>query len=555
MPVRDSQGSKRFFSLKWRVAILIIALLIMINGLFNYFSYNSLETQFGAQTSVAVEEYSRALLNQSRLRLIELGESIILTSYDDEGLDVSGSSLYRTLAQNWELFQIQWGVEAAVFLNNDKRILREWGEFNYDTRLERFVARIEASGTPETIVYCREQCRLYAGIPVLADAEGPATMLLATSLADFMIGFSERSYFDLALLRRSELTTTVTDQRMWTFRLAAVTNMAKTLDLFAQLPAAVPQADFFREGAALETSPGVHHYFYAIDLQDGSAPGQNYIVLVADVSQQREAIFSSLRESLFISLVGLLCTLSVLLIVLWQPMFRLNRLVEYYPLLVDKDYDAVRRRLSDHKRHIGWQDELDLLEDATEVLSSELELMDKDIQNYTEELESMALYDALTGLANRRLFSLKLGELIKSAKRSGEPFAVAFMDLDKFKPVNDNMGHEAGDSLLIEVANRLTAGIRATDTAARMGGDEFALLLTGVKNQQSASEVIGKLLNTISQPVQLDGGLAEVEASIGLVMAEGGNLDEEELMRCADKAMYVAKNSGGNRYNVYTRLH
>lgn len=551
----DSKGTKRFFSLKWRVAILIIALLIMVNGLFNYFSYKNLENQFGAQTSVAVEEYSRALLDQSRQRLIELGESIILTSDDVEEHDLSGGSLYRTLAQNWELFQISWGVEAAVFLSGERQILREWGDFNYDKRLERFVANIEASGSPETIVYCREQCRLYAGIPLLADEAGPSTMLLATSLADFMIGFARRSYFDLALLRKSELTNTVTDQRMWTFRLAAVTNMSKSLRLFEQLPAAVPQAEFFKHGAALETSPGVHHYFYAIDLQDGSAPGQNYIVLVADVSQQREAIFSSLRESLFISLIGLLCTLSMLLVVLWRPMFRLNRLVEYYPLLVNKDYEAVRQRLSDHKRHIGWQDELDLLEDATEVLSSELELMDKDIRNYTEELESMALYDSLTGLANRRLFSLRLGELIKGSKRSGEPFAVAFIDLDKFKPVNDSMGHEAGDALLIEVAHRLVNGIRATDTAARMGGDEFALLLTGIHSQESAAEVVQKLLQTISQPVQLDAGMAEVVASIGLVLAEGGNLDEEELMRCADKAMYVAKNSGGNRYSVYTRLH
>lgn len=555
MAIAESGNARRFVSLKWRVAILLVGLLILINGMFNFFSYNNLQQQFGAQTSVAVEEYSLALLNQSRLRLIELGESVVLTSFNDDELMLSSDSLYRTLNQNWELFQINWGVEAALFINEDKQLLREWGDFNYDTRLERFAQQITDSGEPETIVYCREQCRLYAGIPVLAEESGPVTMLLATSLADFIVGFSQRSDFDLALLRKSELSNTVADLQLFGFRLAAVTNMATTLPRLAQVSDAIDPRLFFRDGVAIETSPGVHHYFYAIDLQDGSAPGQNYIVLAADVTAQREAIFSSLRESLLISAIGLLCTLAVLLLVLWRPMFRLNRLVEYYPLLVGKDYDAVRRRINDHKRHVGWQDELDLLEDATEVLSNELELMDQDIRNYTDELESMALYDALTGLANRRLFSLKLGELIKSARRSGEPFAVAFIDLDKFKPVNDTLGHEAGDALLMEIAARLNAGIRETDTAARMGGDEFALLLTGVHSQQSATDVVEKLLGSISEPVSLDGGKANVEASIGLVLAEGTNLDEEELMRCADKAMYVAKNSGGNSYNVYTRLH
>lgn len=547
--------SKRFFSLKWRVAIMLVGLLIMINGMFNYFSYNNLEQQFGAQTSVAVEEYSRALLDQSRRRLIELGESIVMTSASDDKPESPGEVLYGTLALNWEMFQITWGAEAAVFLNKEKRILREWGDFDYDGRLERFVTRITDSGAPETIVYCREQCRLYAGIPLLAEADGPVTMLLATSLADFIVGFSQRSDFNLALLRKSELSNTVSDLRMWGFRLAAVTNMSNTLDWFARVPDTISQGRFFHDGAVIETSPDVYHYFYAIDLQDGSAPGQNYIVLAAEVTQQRQAIFASLRESLLISAIGLLCTLAALVLVLWRPMFRINRLVEYYPLLADKNYDAVRNRLNDHKRHIGWQDELDVLEDATEALSNELELMDQDIRNYTDELESMALYDALTGLANRRLFSLKLGELIKTARRTGEPFAVAFIDLDKFKPVNDELGHEAGDALLMEIASRLEQGIRETDTAARMGGDEFALLLTGVHGQQSATDVVEKLLKSISEPVMLDGGQAHVDASIGLVVAEGANLDEEELMRCADKAMYVAKNSGGNSYNVYTRLH
>ena len=158
--------------------------------------------------------------------------------------------------------------------------------------------------------------------------------------------------------------------------------------------------------------------------------------------------------------------------------------------------------------------------------------------------EQQSLHDALTGLPNRKYLLRRLDEAVSSPHR--EPFALCLLDLDRFKEVNDTLGHHVGDQLLVLVSQRLSAVLRPDDLVARLGGDEFALLLPGVTNSKAAAEVAHRVRHSMEEPFNLEGVLLELEASFGItVWPEHGDA-VEQLMRRADVAMYVAKESHGD---------
>jgi diguanylate cyclase (GGDEF)-like protein/PAS domain S-box-containing protein len=167
-----------------------------------------------------------------------------------------------------------------------------------------------------------------------------------------------------------------------------------------------------------------------------------------------------------------------------------------------------------------------------------------------EELTRQAFHDGLTGLANRALFRDRLEQALARSGRSGEPLCVLIVDLDGFKQVNDSLGHDVGDLLLRGVARRFGGLMRPSDTLARFGGDEFAVLLEGAQESQGAA-VADRLLDRLREPVAVAGRELTVRASVGLVAHAGGDGDSEELIRHADLAMYVAKQAGRNRHKVF----
>ena len=166
------------------------------------------------------------------------------------------------------------------------------------------------------------------------------------------------------------------------------------------------------------------------------------------------------------------------------------------------------------------------------------------------ELEQMALHDALTGLPNRNLFYDRLTLAAAQAERQDGRFSLLFVNLDNFKPINDSLGHEAGDIVLQTIADRLSAALRATDTAARTGGDEFAAILPGA--DETTAEHVGKrILDKLCKPITYENNECVVSASIGIAMYPKDSTDPEHLVRLADEAMYRSKDDGRNRYTFY----
>ncbi len=180
------------------------------------------------------------------------------------------------------------------------------------------------------------------------------------------------------------------------------------------------------------------------------------------------------------------------------------------------------------------------------------------VRDVTEKKKSEELiwqqanFDTLTGLPNRRMFYDRLEQEIKKSHRSGLPIALMLLDLDHFKEVNDTQGHAQGDVLLVEAARRIAECVRESDTVARLGGDEFTVILSEVGDTNSVERIAQKIIDRLAAPFQLLQETAYVSASVGITLYPNDARNIEALMKNADQAMYVAKNSGRNRFSYFT---
>ncbi len=181
---------------------------------------------------------------------------------------------------------------------------------------------------------------------------------------------------------------------------------------------------------------------------------------------------------------------------------------------------------------------------------SERRRIQQQLTEANRQLTELALYDHLTGLANRRLFNDHLSQFVARATRRDEKFALLYLDLDGFKPVNDSLGHAAGDQLLAEIASRLRACVRQGDVVARLGGDEFAVLLENMSDDEAIGANAANLLETIAKPVEIGATEARVSASIGVARHSPTLATPEAILKAADDAMYAAKRQGKNCYVI-----
>jgi len=167
------------------------------------------------------------------------------------------------------------------------------------------------------------------------------------------------------------------------------------------------------------------------------------------------------------------------------------------------------------------------------------------------ELQQLAHHDPLTQLPNRLLLADRLTQAIANAKRKKQQFAVCFLDLDGFKPVNDNYGHATGDQVLCNISQRLKNLVRGNDTVARIGGDEFVVLFNDIKSSEDCKSLTKKLLKKISLPIEIDKTIHQVTASVGVAIYPDNSENPDTLLNLSDKAMYEAKRLGKSRYNIF----
>ncbi len=217
----------------------------------------------------------------------------------------------------------------------------------------------------------------------------------------------------------------------------------------------------------------------------------------------------------------------------WQGEYRFRKADGSYAVVFDRGF-VVRDPFGTAVRMLG------AMVDITERKAAE------------EKLAQLAQYDALTGLPNRALFRDRLEQAVARARREKWCTALAFIDLDRFKEVNDSLGHAAGDALLCAVARRLRGCLREGDTVARLGGDEFTVILEDVKGAEDVQLLAGKIMAALGQPTPIEGREVPATASLGFALFPEDGEDADTLLRHADRAMYEAKDEGRSTFRRYS---
>lgn len=215
---------------------------------------------------------------------------------------------------------------------------------------------------------------------------------------------------------------------------------------------------------------------------------------------------------------------------------------------------AVQRFADEHpagELPVTRRDEIGVLARAFAHMQAQISRQLAELRQSREELEHLARHDTLTGLPNRALFADRMAQALAVARREQTRLALMFIDLDHFKPINDNLGHAVGDLVLKEIAERIRAVIRESDTAARIGGDEFVILLPQVQHDQDAVAVAEKVRQAINAPLHVDGHALGISASIGIALYPENGASLIELSKHADRAMYHVKEQGRDAVAIY----
>jgi diguanylate cyclase (GGDEF)-like protein/PAS domain S-box-containing protein len=215
---------------------------------------------------------------------------------------------------------------------------------------------------------------------------------------------------------------------------------------------------------------------------------------------------------------------------------------------------TARRETAEAVRRARDELEVRVLDRTAELAGANALLQGEIVERRQAEarVHHMAYHDSLTGLPNRALLSDRLDRAMLAVQRSERKLAVMFIDLDRFKTINDSLGHLTGDHLLKEVASRLCCAVRASDTVARLGGDEFVVLVPGIRATAECSQVAEKIIDALASPFPFEGRMLHITPSIGICIYPDHGADVETLMRHADAAMYHAKASGRNNYQFFT---
>ena len=214
---------------------------------------------------------------------------------------------------------------------------------------------------------------------------------------------------------------------------------------------------------------------------------------------------------------------------------------------------TARREAAEAIRRTRDELEVRVLERTAELAGANAQLQAEIVERRQAEarVHHMAYHDSLTGLPNRALLADRLDRAMLAVQRSERKLAVMFIDLDRFKTINDSLGHQTGDHLLKEVAGRLCRAVRASDTVARLGGDEFVVLVPGIRGPQESEQVAEKIIEVLAAPFPFEGRMLHITPSIGICIYPDDGADVATLMRHADAAMYHAKAAGRNNFQFF----
>ena len=558
---------------------LIIMLVFWITCSFGYWSWQSYQEEISKfeqqlkETEVRNYELFKTLIEKDPEQLISLAETLLSDIPSHVSNDDKLATHASQLKKRWEHYTFSWALTSASIFDNDKNLIIHLGDnaFLQSKHTEWMRALEDTSMQPVSHLHCEQQCLYHIGIPISGSGKQRkvGALFITASFADTLINLQKQTHTDIAIINRQandqhglslqaqpiepinvHNKDFMSDLYGWQANVISVPNREKNLPLLYKISQNYSLSDIDHiSGLTIENNHH-HHHIHIINI-DTANKNNIYLTLISDITEDVNAINKSLKDNIFYLFVSSALFFFTLIIFLWKPVRRIHRQAHIMALLGQGKYDSVRDQLPDRISSY-LNDELDMLEISTLSLSHQLESMQHQLQQRAEAMEKLAMYDSLTGLPNRHHFLKILSQAVKTPNTNEEKVILFYFDLDKFKRVNDSLGHHVGDELLIHVSQRLNKILRANEFLARIGGDEFVLVLTTSTTLEAAIDnTTQRLLESFQSPIELAHIELIITTSIGIAYTKPNKISPLDLVKNADLAMYRAKELGRNQHCIF----
>ena len=536
--------TKKFIGVPTKLLILIVSTLLFLAVGFSSLSYWRLQQDYRefqqnntVQGQLQVNLHNNILRTKITVWLESFTDLIQLSEHDDF------SNLTKQLEKQYDALQLHLNVEDIWLVDDNQNILFSTKDF--PQTVQDNIAQVFKQQEPKHRIYCPQSCQLLLSLPLLNKNGDMVVVTMSTSLVDMLFALKTTLDRDVAVIRianqaNNEINTA-------NAKVISASNMTLTESLLTLGKSDSTLNTILEQGLHLE----IDNNSYLLNLLELVIQEDQgfYLVLIDDVSAFK-AKNDAYQLRFILSLSLIFSLLAAFVYFISSPFTkRLLLLSNALPLLAQKKFDEFRQ--VDLKRPRMFADELDVLTHASKELSFELEQLNLVVEQKTKELENIAMYDLLTGLPNRNMLNYQLRKSLGNIARHKSGVAVLFLDLDDFKKVNDSNGHNVGDKLLIQAAERVRVSVGDIDLATRFGGDEFVIVLSHLKNVEEAIEVAEKVLLQFKEPIKLGSNIFYVSTSIGIAYTESATERSDDLISHADIAMYEAKDNGGGQYHVY----
>jgi len=536
--------NKKFVGVPTKLLVLIVSTLLFLAVGFSTLSYWRLQQDYRdfqqsniTQGQVQVNLHNNILRTKLTVWLESFTDLIQLSEQDDF------STLAVQLEKQYDALQLHLNVEDIWLVDDKQNILFATNDF--PRVVQDNIAQVFRLQEPEYRVYCPQSCQLLLSLPLLNKQGDTVVVTMSTSLVDMLFALKTTLNRDVAVIRiPAQDTYKIKNESV---KVLSASNMVLTESLLATGGIYSGLNFILEQGLQLD----LENESYLINLLPLSKQTQHdfYLALIDDVTAYK-AKNDAYQKRFILSLSTIFILLAAFVYFISSPFTkRLLLLSNALPLLAQKKFDEFRQ--VDLKRPRMFADELDVLARSSQELSFELEQLNLVVEQKTKELENIAMYDLLTGLPNRNMLNYQLRKSLANITRHKSGVAVLFLDLDDFKKVNDSNGHNIGDKLLIQAADRVRVSVGEIDLACRFGGDEFVIVLSHLNGVDEAIEVAEKVLLQFKESIKLGSNIFYVSTSIGIAYTESPTDKSDDLISHADIAMYEAKDNGGGQYHVY----
>jgi diguanylate cyclase (GGDEF)-like protein len=517
--------------------LLLLLVLICFTGL-SLLHVNEQFTRQQQQKRIQGQQYFEQYNQAIEQRLLTWVQTFADLQYLDEADDFIGFA--QKLAGQSESLQIHFGVRQLALFDPEQQLLYQFGPLKLATS-SQLTQQIVQLQQPKSSIFCLEQCYKQLGLPLLNRQGDVAILMMTTDLTDVLYNLHQALNLDVAIIRFQE-------DQPWQNRFNIVQASDRQLidSLYNETDSHVELSDVQQHG--LITKVGKLFYYLQLIALDDDLDGMHLLLMVEDISPVIQENRRYQKQIVLLALASFI----LLLLLIWFTTRRMSRrilqLARALPLLAKRQYHEFHQH--NQLQTALFKDELTTFQQSVTSLANELEGLDEKLLRNTTELRRMAMFDNLTGLANRNSLQQDLSQALLAIAKTPVYVGLVFLDLDNFKNVNNSRSHIVGDELLIAVAKRLQQ-LNKRIKIYRVGGDEFALVVTKAGTVEAIEKVAQQVQKLFQQPFISRSSQLTLSVSIGISWANEASDSPDELIRQADLAMYQAKQKGRNCYYLF----